>query len=122
MPQFTLNKSERLSRKKHIRELFINGSSFFLYPFKVIYLPHSENGIQTQWLISVPKKLHKTAVSRNKIKRRVREAYRLNKHQLNPHSANSLFIAYIYVSKEVLPFTDIQTKLIQSFIRLNKEA
>ena len=121
LPRFTFKKKERLSRKKYIQELFNNGSSFFLYPFKVFYLPHNEEGTPTQWLISVPKKLHKTAVARNLIKRRVREAYRLHKNQINLSSGKSLFIAYIYVSNEILPYEEIENKLNLSFVRLNKE-
>ncbi len=121
MLRFTLRKKERLSSKKHIQELFDDGSSFFLFPFKVFYQAHNEDTLPTQWLISVPKKLHKRAVDRNLIKRRVREAYRLHKHQISLSSEKSLFIAYIYVSKEILPYSEIENKLNQSLHRLNKE-
>ncbi len=120
LPRFTLKKTERLSQKKIIQELFQEGSSFFLHPFKVFFMPQNQGNFPTQFLISVPKKIFKTAVTRNKIKRRVREAYRLNKHQLITSSGKSLFIAYIYVAKEVLPFEEIQLKLIQTLIRLKE--
>jgi ribonuclease P protein component len=122
LPRFTFKKFERLSSKKDIQELFENGSSFFLFPFKVLYAVHlSEHQKSHQILISVPKKIHKSAVARNNIKRKIREAYRLNKHLLKTDSGDFLSIAYLYVGKEDLPFSKIQSKLIESIYRLNKE-
>ena len=118
---FTLKKHEILRSKKNIKELFDNGSSFFLYPFKVYFLPNSN--IETnQTLFSVPKKYFKKAVDRNLVRRRIREAYRLNKNILvaDQKESFSLSIALIYISKFKLPFNDIEIKLKQVFARLNK--
>ena len=80
MGKFTFKKSERLSQKKSIQELFDKGSSFYLYPFKVFFIP--SEAPDHQILISVPKNIFKRAVDRNTIKRRIREGYRLNKSKL----------------------------------------
>jgi ribonuclease P protein component len=112
----SFKKAERLNSKKLIKELFNRGSSFYLYPFKVNFLSDPSETPNSQILISVSKRNFKKAVDRNKIKRRIREAYRLNKGQLNiPHS---ILIAYIYTSKEILSFHEIQNKLIRSFDKL----
>lgn len=104
----TFEKSERLSAKTLIKELFEKGSSFYLYPFKVLYLPSTL--ANSQLLISVPKKNHKTAVARNKLKRRIREAYRLNKEYL-PAEKNFL-IAYIYTSRDISEYSKIEKSII----------
>ncbi|OEK07201.1 ribonuclease P protein component [Roseivirga misakiensis] len=120
--KFTFPKSERLHSKKLIQELFNEGSSFYLYPFKIIFLP-KEDLTSNQVLVSVSKKKFKKAVTRNKIKRLIKEAYRLNKHSLDPDADTSskALIGYIYTGKEVMPFDFIESKLKKSLLRLRKE-
>jgi len=121
--KFTFKKSERLSSKKYIKELFDNGSSFYLYPFKVIVLANTETEIDlNQILITVPKRIYKRAVDRNKIKRLIREAYRLNKHHLVKGTNQTFRIGYIYTAKECLTFHVIQDKLKLSLDRIIKES
>jgi ribonuclease P protein component len=118
MRQFTFRKEERLNKEKWIQELFAKGSSFHLYPFKVLFLPHPDVEYPfTQVLISVSTRNFKRAVDRNLVKRRIREAYRLNKANL-PASKKWL-IAYIYVAKEILPSEIIHSKLPLTLERLN---
>ncbi len=116
--KFTFKKPERLSSRKKIQELFSNGSSFYLHPFKVVTLPNAESKVH-QVLFSVPKRIFKRAVDRNLLKRRMREAYRLHKHLLltEPQVLN---IAYIYTSKEIVDYTAIASSLKKSFIRIQK--
>ncbi len=118
---FTLKKHEILRSKKKIKELFEDGSSFFLYPFKVYYLPRQEQ--ETNYVVfPVSKKYFKKAVDRNLVRRRIREAYRLNKAMIGIAHNESfpISIALIYISKFKLPFQEIEHKLKQVFIRLNK--
>lgn len=114
----TFKKSERLAKKKLIQELFSKGSSFYLYPFKVTHLHVPRLELKShQVLVSVPKRNHKTAVGRNNIKRRIREAYRLNKRLIDRE--DKLLIAYIYTAKEVLDFKQIEDKLAACLSRLH---
>lgn len=115
MGTFSFPKSERLYKKKDIQELFDKGSSFYLYPFRVIIQKLPEANIN-QVLFSVSKKNFKRAVDRNLLKRRMREAYRLNKSLLPVQS--KFQIAYIYTAKDILEFDQIRDKMIASFKRV----
>ena len=117
----TLAKSERLSSKNIIETLFTEGITIKSYPFIVKYtlLPNQDHGSH-QALFSVSKRNFKLAVDRNKVKRRIREAYRLNKAPLT-NLSKKYAMAYIYTAKKILPFEEIQSKLIASINRLEKE-
>jgi len=123
---YTFKKEERLCNKKLIEELFHNGSSFLLYPFRIVWLKQVlPVAVPAQVLINVPKRRFKRAVDRNLIKRRVRESYRLNKSAglyvfLNEHSCQ-LLIAFQYVGKDIADFEHIDRKLKQVLLQL-KEA
>lgn len=108
---YRLSKSERLHADKLIKELFSEGSSFFLYPFKVQFFVKKDGGDGTsQVLFSVSKKKIKKAVGRNLIKRRMREAYRLNKALLSP-VPHGLSVGLIYVSSELIEYSEIEAKV-----------
>ena len=117
MGKLTFKKEERLNKEKWIQELFEKGSSFILHPFRVIFLPHPDPKSSVhQVLISVSARNFKKAVDRNAIKRRIREAYRLNKLKLLV--PGKWLIAYIYIAKEKIPSEIIHKKLVLTFERL----
>jgi ribonuclease P protein component len=120
MRRFTFTKDERLSKEKTIKELFEKGSSFYLYPFKVIHIPNPDKGANAinQVLISVSSRQFKRAVDRNKIKRRIREAYRLQKEVLNTKSEKAIF-TFIYTAKEILPYAELKEKVLMAMTKLN---
>jgi len=121
---FSFKKEERLYHRNDIQELFKKGSSFYLYPFKVIYIAESlDSNIKPQQiLISVPKRKFKKAPDRNFIKRQVREAYRHHKNIINPEKLNKrLRIAYIYTSDKKMPSNVLTKKLKKTLERLHQE-
>lgn len=121
--RFTFNKEERLCSKVTIEKLFTEGSSFLVYPFKVVYINIDNRGkFPAKAAFAVSKKLHKKAVTRNLIKRRTREAFRLNKHRLMRDSDyQQRAIIFIYISKELLQFPVIEKAMIRILEKLKKE-
>jgi ribonuclease P protein component len=117
----TFHKTERLHSKKLIRLLFEKGIRQNLYPILFIYLPNPE-GDTHQVLFTVPKRNFKKAVDRNRIRRQMREAYRINKHiiTLNEQLAIPFLIGYVYIGKLKLPYEKVEEKIIASLHRLSK--
>lgn len=101
------------------------GKSFASSPFRVVWLQTGFPGkYPASVLFSVSKKKIKTAVSRNRIKRRMREAYRKNKHILYEPmlpAGKKIALAFIYTSSAESLYTDIERKIILSLQRLAEE-
>lgn len=122
--RYTFSKEEKLCSKKVIQELFQKGSCITFYPFRIIYtLTDVEQPLWPQLLFSVPKRNFKKATERNLIKRRCKEAYRLNKYYLSgtdkaTHSLKIKEIAIIYTAKEIIPYNFIEKKLSLALQRL----
>ena len=117
----TLPKSERLASKRIIKELFDKGSSLYLYPFRLLYLTGETPVSLPEVLFTVPKRHFKKAVIRNRLKRRIREAYRLHKASLfhHPDKKNLAFVGILYIAKEEMAFDIIEKKLILALKRLD---
>ncbi|OQA01392.1 MAG: ribonuclease P [Bacteroidetes bacterium ADurb.Bin408] len=121
---FSFHKSEKLRSKKIMDELFAHGNCFYFEPFKVYWMFSGEIEAKAQVLINASKKKIKRAVDRNKMKRLIREAYRLNKQPFY----NSLDIqnkkcvmAILYTSKRLSDYKLIENKIILILQRLQKE-
>ena len=95
---FSFNKSERLKSRKVLDQLFSKGNTFLVHPFKVMYLMSGSEEVSIRCGVGVSKKNFGKAVQRNRIKRLMREVYRLNKTPLYDVVKNNqvnLFILYI---------------------------
>lgn len=110
--RFTLPKEERLSRKRDVDQLFAKGRTFVAFPLRVIYLIVKEEFlVPSSFLVSVSKKRFKRAVDRNRVKRQMREAYRVRKHELLgvlTGSDRRIWIAFLYMDKEIYPQVKIE--------------
>jgi ribonuclease P protein component len=109
------SKNERLCGEIRINQLFEAGSTFKIYPLRVVYrLLNNTQETPVQVLVSVPKKKIKKAVHRNKVKRQIRESYRLNKsllHQKCNDKNVQLDLAFIYLSGTIHPYSEIEDKV-----------
>ena len=111
---FTFTKIERLCGKKAIDELFAKGKSKTQFPIKVIYkVSEFETPFPIRVMFVVPKKKHKRANKRNTIKRRMREVYRLHKHELYSALTNcKLDVMFLCLSSEELTYVEIEKSML----------
>jgi ribonuclease P protein component len=113
----TFTREERLKSGKEIDKLFSRGKKFSLSPLRIFWrVREREEESEIKIMISVPKKIFSRAVDRNLIKRRIREAYRQHK-QLLPQVSKTgrplaLEIAFIYNSKDIIEYHELETKII----------
>jgi len=148
--QFTLGKKERLKSRKQIDQLFKQGKSFVIYPFKIYYIinpapttQQSEKLNDSRLRTCLPDRQapdsrlafgvgagtrnFKKAVDRNRIKRLTREAYRMQKNTLQQkllESQKQLNVFFIYTGKEMpdyLLIKDKTTKILNRLIKIVDE-
>lgn len=106
-----LPKAERLSSLTAVRRLFADGASSFVYPFRYMVYKSESTTPSVEVLFSVPKRNHKRANRRNTLKRRMREAYRLNNDALHAaieEHGKEVDIAFVYSTKDLLPYKTIE--------------
>lgn len=108
---FTFPKKEKLKSKKLIEQLFVEGKSVSQYPIKLIYLKVDQQEALIKAGVAVPKKKFKSAVSRNHLKRLLRESYRLNKALVSNNTEDKFAFLFLYIGKETLPFEVVQYKM-----------
>jgi len=115
-------KAEHLCGDKRITKLFTRGDAFIAYPLRVVYLIEPRNDMEAaSIMVSVPKKRFKRAVKRNRLKRLMRESYRLNKQELIEALDDKqlqIHVAFNYVSDDVLDFGSVEKKMKVALQRL----
>ena len=120
----TFSKKERLKSRKTIDLLFKEGKAINAFPYRAVYMPKQE---KSEVLLNagfvVPKKNIKLAVNRNLMKRRMREAYRLNNKALKLLLENrevGLDVMFIYLGKQISNYQETEEKIKVILTRLTE--
>lgn len=122
-----LYKREKLCSRTAIAHTFARGHSVMAYPLRAVYsLGPSRPEAPARFMISIPKKKIHTAVQRVALRRRTREAYRLNRRLLLPAleaAGRSIDVAFVYLAKdETAPYAVIEEKMRHILTRLAQAA
>lgn len=115
--KYTLHKEERLYAQKRIDALFSQGESFISYPLRVVFVTRKreeQDVFPSSILVSVSKKRFKRAVKRNRVKRLIKEAYRLNKHMFISNTELSFDIAFLYLKNELPQYSEIEKAILKT--------
>lgn len=118
---YSLGKDQRLRSRKSIERLFLEGSVIKHFPFKLVWLKVEGEERKLKVAFSVPKKRLKLAKDRNLVKRRLREAYRLERHLLESNLTGNYHLMIISLSDTVLPYIEIQNKIKKILTRFINE-
>lgn len=110
--KFSYNKKEKLKSKKLIDQLFNEGQSVSAFPLRLVYLPtvFDENMVAKTG-VSVSKRNFKNAVDRNRIKRLLRESYRLNKTSYFNNITTQYAFMILYIGKDKPTLAQVETKM-----------
>ena len=115
---FSFGKDKKLKSRKRIENLFESGKRIKKFPISAVYFLDETKAPEYKIAVSVPKRYLKKAVDRNLIKRRIREAFRLNQSQLNP--SQKLEVMFIYSSPEVKDYAVIEKSILSLISALNE--
>ena len=109
-------RGERLKSKKSIERLFGEGERKLFFPLLLYHLEYHPGDLPYhQVLFTVPRKNFKRAVDRNKIRRRIREAFRRHKSEAyNNYSGLPFLLGYVYISKSISTYAEIERSVVTS--------
>ncbi len=116
--KFTFPKSERLKSRKLISRLFAEGKKQAAYPLLLFRLPIEDSNTPLKIAFAVPRKRIRQAAKRNRIKRLMREAWRLNKHLLaEKEKPSPQILLLLYTGKEENPTFRQMEKAVRKLLR-----
>lgn len=120
--KFTLGKKERLKSRKLIGRLYTEGNSVKAFPLRMVYLQtEHRSDFPAQVGVSVPKRNFKKAPDRNRLKRLMRETYRLQKGIVYDHLDKPHIFMISYLGKEEWKYEDLYVKMEKLLFLFMKE-
>lgn len=117
---FALPKSHRLYSTTLIQQLFKSPQALKEFPLLMHYLWSPDNN-NHQFMPIVSKRRFKRAVDRNRLKRQLKEVWRLNQHLIEPNNATFMVIGLAYIANKKLSYQQIEAAFLQLVKRLNNE-
>jgi ribonuclease P protein component len=117
-------KSERLCSKIEIAKLFSSKDGFLNYPLSVKFHVNESQSPKVKLVIVSPKKYQRLSVSRNRIKRLIREAYRLNNHEIKDFALGNkinIYFSFSFVSQQMVEFDKINFVVFKSLTKIINE-
>ena len=119
---FSYPKKEKLKSQKLIEQLFSEGKSVSAYPLRMVYLKSKfDDDTQFKTGVSVSKRNFKKAVDRNRIKRLLREGYRLNKGAYFNNISSCYTLMILYIGKDGTDFDSVNKKMKQLLETFSKK-
>ena len=113
---YTFNKKEKLKSQKLIEKLFAQGQSVVAHPLRMVYIKTDfDEAIKIKAGVSVSKRHFKKAVDRNRLKRLMREAYRLQKAAYFDNISGQYALMILYIGKEKTTYTKVESAMKQLF-------
>lgn len=129
LPRLTLRKSERLRHRSLVNALFERGQALYSYPLRMQWMATDSATLDAgfrasrplrlgplQMMITIPKRKHRHAVDRVLLRRRVREAYRLNRLSLRELAyatadGGTISLSFIYISDKICDYAQIEKSM-----------
>jgi ribonuclease P protein component len=120
----TFSSEERIKSRKLLEKLYQEGEQIKNFPYRLKYLKVAfDSGAQVQIVVSIPKRNVKKAVKRNRLRRQIKEVYRLNKADLLSQfkdKEKGLALFLIYTGKENQQYEYLESKLKELLEKLQK--
>ncbi|WP_347373599.1 ribonuclease P protein component [Aequorivita sp. Q41] len=113
-------KTEKLKSTKTIESLFLEGKTLSKFPIKIFFLPQEGIAINLA-AFAVPKRNFKSAVDRNRVKRQLREAYRLNKQLLEKNHGKKFVMLFLFIGKVKPQYAELDKAMVKLLKKLQNE-
>ena len=120
--KLTFSKKEKLKSKTLIEQLFTEGNSVSAYPLRLVYMPADlKDDVPFKTGVSVSKRNSERAVDRNRIRRLMRESFRLHKHDYINNMSVPYAFMILYIGKEKPSFDQVESKMTLLFEKFSSK-